>query len=87
MDMLVKLYDLDDNWHFVADQKNRGIGIRKPLGPEKRLIIDWVSETFGPAWAAEADAAQTKSQAMLTRLRVNSTLAAEQLCASVDAIR
>ena len=57
MDMLVKLYDLPDNWRFVADQKNRGIGIRKPLGPEKRLIIDWVSETFGPAWAAEADAA------------------------------
>jgi predicted N-acetyltransferase YhbS len=31
-DMLVKLYDLDDDWHFMADQKNRGIIIRKPIG-------------------------------------------------------
>jgi len=57
MDMLVKLYDLDDDWHFMADQKSRGVMIRKPIGPEKRLIIEWVSETFGPAWAAETDAA------------------------------
>ena len=55
--MLVKLYDLDDDWCFMADQKNRGIMIRKPIGPEKHLIIEWVSETFGPAWAAETDAA------------------------------
>ncbi len=32
MDMLVKLYDLDDDWHFMAGQKNRGIMIRKPIG-------------------------------------------------------
>ena len=57
MDMLVKLYDLDDDWGFLADQKNRGITIRKPIGPEKHLIIEWVSETFGPAWAAETGAA------------------------------
>jgi len=57
MDMLVKLYNLDDDWRFMAEQKNRGIVIRKPIGPEKHLIIAWVSETFGPAWAAETDAA------------------------------
>jgi ribosomal protein S18 acetylase RimI-like enzyme len=57
MDMLVKLYDLDDDWHFMAEQKSRGITIRKPIGPEKHLIIEWVAETFGPAWAAETDAA------------------------------
>jgi len=56
-DMLVKLYDLDDDWHFMAGQKNQGIIIRKPIGPEKHLIIEWVSETFGPAWAAETGAA------------------------------
>jgi GNAT superfamily N-acetyltransferase len=57
MDMLVKIYDLDDDWHFMAGQKNQGIIIRKPIGPEKHLIIEWVSETFGLAWAAETDAA------------------------------
>ena len=59
MDMLIKLYDLEDDWHFIADQKNRGITIRKPIGPEKHLVIEWVSETFGPAWAAETDAAMS----------------------------
>jgi GNAT superfamily N-acetyltransferase len=57
MDMLIKLYDLEDDRHFIAEQKSRGITIRKPIGPEKHLIIEWVSETFGPAWAAETDAA------------------------------
>jgi ribosomal protein S18 acetylase RimI-like enzyme len=57
MDMLVKLYDLDDDWYFIAEQKSRGVTIRKPIGPEKHLIIEWVAETFGPAWAAETDAA------------------------------
>ena len=57
MDMLIKLYDLEDDRPFIAEQKNRGITIRKPIGPEKHLIIEWVSETFSPAWAAETDAA------------------------------
>jgi len=57
MDMLIKLYDLDDDWRFMAEQKNSGITIRKPIGPEKHLIIEWVAKTFGPAWAAETDAA------------------------------
>jgi len=31
-DMLVKLYDFDDDWRFMADQKSLGIIIRKPTG-------------------------------------------------------
>lgn len=57
MDLLVKLYDLEDDWHFMAEQKSRGITIRKPIGPEKHLIVEWVAETFNPGWAAETDAA------------------------------
>lgn len=57
MDMLIKLFDLEDDWHFITGQKSRGITIRKPIGPEKHLVIEWVSATFSPAWAAEADAA------------------------------
>jgi predicted N-acetyltransferase YhbS len=56
-DMLVKLYDLEDDWRFIAGQKNQGITIRKPIGPEKHLIVRWVSDNFGPGWAAECDAA------------------------------
>ena len=56
-DMLIKLYDLDDDWSFIAEQKERGIAIRKPIGPEKHLIVDWVSAHFSPGWAAETDVA------------------------------
>ena len=41
-DMLVKLYELEDDWSFVQKQAAKGITIRKPIGPEKRLLIDVV---------------------------------------------
>ena len=56
-DMLIKLYDLEDSWEFITEQKKRGITIRKPIGPEKHLIIDWVAEHFSAGWAAETDVA------------------------------
>jgi GNAT superfamily N-acetyltransferase len=56
-DMLVKLYDLKDDWGFIAEQEALGIIIRKPIGPEKALIVDWVREQFADAWASEADQA------------------------------
>jgi hypothetical protein len=56
-DMLVKLYELDDDWQFLADQKKHGIIIRKPIGPEKQQVVQWVAQNFGAAWAAEADCA------------------------------
>ncbi len=55
--MLVKLYRLKDDWSFHADQESVGITIRKPTGPEKHLIIDWVREIFSDAWASETDTA------------------------------
>ena len=54
-DMLVKLYELDNDWSFLAAQSNLGITIRKPIGPEKHLVVDWVREQFGDAWASETD--------------------------------
>lgn len=57
VDMLVKLYDLKDDWSFLSGQEEAGITIRKPIGPEVYLIVDWVSEHFGDAWASEANIA------------------------------
>ena len=59
-DMLVKLYELDDDWHFLAAQKKQGIVIRKPIGPEKHPVVQWVADNFGTAWAAEARGWQPK---------------------------
>jgi GNAT superfamily N-acetyltransferase len=56
-DMLIKLYDLNDDWSFIAEQKERGITIRKIIGPEKHLFVDWVADHFSPGWAAETDLA------------------------------
>jgi len=56
-DLLVKLYELDDDWHFMAAQKKHGIVIRKPIGPEKHRVLLWVADNFGAAWAAEAECA------------------------------
>jgi len=56
-DMLVKLYEIKDDWSFIADQESVGVTIRKPIGPEKHLIIDWVRENFSDAWASESDIA------------------------------
>ncbi len=57
-DMLVKLYDLPNTWDFLAEQEAQGVTIRKPIGPEKHLIVDWVYETFSSdPWASETDIA------------------------------
>ena len=56
-DLLVKLYELRDDWHFMAAMEKQGILIRKPMGPEKTLVIRWVREQFGEGWASEADVA------------------------------
>jgi GNAT superfamily N-acetyltransferase len=56
-DMLVKLYELEDDWRFVSEQAALGITIRKPIGPEKHLLVDWVREHFSDAWASETDCA------------------------------
>lgn len=53
--MLVKLYDLPPNAEPVGG--DHGLVIRKPIGAESRLIVDWVLERFGDAWASEAQVA------------------------------
>jgi GNAT superfamily N-acetyltransferase len=55
-DMLVKLYDLKNDWGFLAEQEALGITIRKPLGTEKHHGVDWVRRHFrSEPWASEAD--------------------------------
>lgn len=53
-DWLVKLYDLPEAAPPCADHT---VVLRKPIGPEHRLVVDWVALQFGAAWASEASAA------------------------------
>ena len=65
-DMLVKLYELKDNWGFMDSQEKLGITIRKPIGPEKQFLVDWVRSNFTDAWASETDIAMSNvSHAMM----------------------
>jgi hypothetical protein len=56
-DMLVKLYELNWDFGLISEQTRQGISIRKPIGPEKHVIIDWVRNHFSAAWASETDIA------------------------------
>jgi len=56
-DMLVKLYDLKNDWSFVAEQEANDIIIRKPVGGEGRRVVNWVLEAFGESWASQANIA------------------------------
>ena len=56
-DMLVKLYNLKDDWNFLAEQEKRGVTIRKPIGPEKHLVMNWAGKHFHDFWASEIDKA------------------------------
>jgi hypothetical protein len=52
-DMLVKLYDIPDDWSFIGKMEEQEITVRKPIGPEHQLIVRWVKEKFNPAWSSE----------------------------------
>jgi ribosomal protein S18 acetylase RimI-like enzyme len=52
-DMLVKLYDIPDDWSFVGKMEEQEITVRKPIGPEHQLIVRWVKEKFHGAWSSE----------------------------------
>ncbi len=54
-DMLVKLYELPEP--PMAAPADTGVLIRKPLGAEHRVAVEWVLRNFGDAWAAEAQVA------------------------------
>jgi hypothetical protein len=59
-DMLVKLYALEGDMPLLSEQAAQGISIRKPIGPEKRFIVEWVGRHFSGSWASEADVALTR---------------------------
>ncbi len=56
-DMLIKLYTLEDDRLFLTEQKQLEIDIRKPIGPENHVILNWVTTHFGAGWASEAGVA------------------------------
>jgi len=54
-DMLVRLYELPVGLEFIGQAAEKGVLIRKPIGPEKHLMIDWIKQHFSDAWGSEFD--------------------------------
>ncbi|MDC6367561.1 MULTISPECIES: GNAT family N-acetyltransferase [Flavobacteriaceae] len=59
-DMLVRLLDLPDiskieNYHLEIEQ----IIFKRPIPPEKSIVVNWVRENFSRNWADEAERAFT----------------------------
>lgn len=56
-DMLVKLYELQDDAEIIERMRTEGIIIRRALVPELSAIAAWIEPRFGKGWVAEATAA------------------------------
>lgn len=51
-DLLVRLYDLPQ-FPSEALVAAAGIAVRRALGPERGVVINWVDHHFGDPWASE----------------------------------
>lgn len=57
-DMLVILRDLKPVESELLELENHhGITIRKPIAPEKSILVDWVNTRFGAGWSSEVEVA------------------------------
>ena len=56
-DMLVKLYTLPPMEPVLAQQQEAGVDIRRALAGEKRIVANWVAQTFSAGWASECEVA------------------------------
>ncbi len=54
-DMLVKLYELPPLKDALETPKMEGITVRRALGAEKHVILNWIRATFGEHWVSETD--------------------------------
>jgi GNAT superfamily N-acetyltransferase len=59
-DMLVRLLELPDISMLEEKLQHENIVIRRPIPPEKSMVVSWVNEHFGVYWANEVDAAFSK---------------------------
>ncbi len=56
MDMLVRLYDVQDDLSLMEKLRAEGVLIKKAMAPDLTRITSWVKDTFGQGWADECAA-------------------------------
>ena len=60
-DMLVKLYELPPVHDRLVALEEKGIVIKRPIGPENYAVIDWIRDNFVRIWAGESENAFFRS--------------------------
>lgn len=56
-DMLVKLYALSPVAPELDRMQAANITLRRPLPPERQIVVDWVRQHWNPHWASESSVA------------------------------
>lgn len=59
MDMLIRLYATPPGCrgHESSLENPSASVVRKPIGPEHSVVVDWITRQFGQGWASEAQVA------------------------------
>jgi hypothetical protein len=52
-DMLIKLYDIQIDCSFISQQAQHDVTIRKPIGPDRAVILEWAGNHFSQTWLGE----------------------------------
>jgi len=60
MDCLVNLSTLPQDTKSADAMAKSGVTVRRAIPPELKLIVRWIDEQFGEAWASEATVAMTR---------------------------
>ena len=53
IDMLVRLYELEDPAEMYARVEQQGIILRRARAYERHIVADWVGKHFSPKWVSE----------------------------------
>ncbi|OEE66853.1 hypothetical protein A1OO_13890 [Enterovibrio norvegicus FF-33] len=71
MDYLVKLYQ---NPFIESAALIKAVTIRKPIGPEKHMLLDWIETHFNEKWRSEADTAYSRKNSLFIAIENNEIL-------------
>ncbi len=53
IDMLVRLYELEDPTEMYRRCEEQGIILRRARAYERHIVADWVEKNFSPKWVSE----------------------------------
>ncbi|MBV2122761.1 MAG: GNAT family N-acetyltransferase [Candidatus Thiodiazotropha sp. (ex Ctena orbiculata)] len=56
-DLLIKLYEMNFDQLLSSNKLNPDITVRKPIGTDRRLLIEWAEQHYPDVWLSEIETA------------------------------